>query len=173
MSTDLISKDELLAQVQAGWDDLQAFLNGLSDDQLTIPTDAAGWTVKDHLSHLAAWEDGVHALLVGESRSERMGIDAHTWAEIWRLGDFDAANDLVRQLHRHKSASEVLELVRTVHGRLVEQIRGMSDDDLRRPYKSYDPTSTSENPITRTIIGNTFGHYEEHKEWIWAIVTGA
>ena len=62
-----ISKAELLARIQSGWDQFSAFLTTLTPEQLTRPTDAAGWTVSDHLSHIAFWEGSIPAWLRGQS----------------------------------------------------------------------------------------------------------
>ena len=35
-----------------------------------------GWTVKDHLDHIAAWEKSLIALLDGSNRAAAMGISA-------------------------------------------------------------------------------------------------
>ena len=46
----------------------------------------------------------------------------------------------------------------------------MSDADLQRPYNHYQPSSDRQQPVIGWIIGNTYGHYEEHQPWIAAIV---
>src|SRR5438876_657542 len=76
---------ELLKRMQDGWNNFQAYLKTLSDDQMTKPVDDVGWTVKDHLVHLAACEDGIAALMSGNSGWERMNVDQATWD----AGDFD------------------------------------------------------------------------------------
>ena len=77
----VMTRDELLANIQREWDSLQAYLITLTPDLVTRPTDAAGWTVKDHVAHLAVWEDSMNALLNGRSRAEFLGIPAANAAE--------------------------------------------------------------------------------------------
>ena len=62
-----VSTAELLSRTKLGWDSLQAYIKSLTPEQLTVPTDPAGWTVKDHLIHLAVWEDGIVAVLPVEA----------------------------------------------------------------------------------------------------------
>src|SRR4051794_1166729 len=88
-----LTKVELLRRMQAGWDELNRYIASLSDQQLTGPTDAAGWTVKDHLIHLAIWEDSVFGILEGLARHDYMGVDQ----EIWESGDFDRINAVIQQ----------------------------------------------------------------------------
>ncbi len=160
------SKTELLAKMQDGWSHFQAYLKTLTDKQLTTPVDDVGWTVKDHLVHLAAWEDGIAALLKKQSRRERMKVDP----EAWNSGDFDKINAVIQSRYKDKSLADVLKMFEDAHRRMVEAVQQLSDQDLRRSYRAFDQNSTSENPVVGSIIGNSYGHYEEHRPWIEAIV---
>ena len=160
---------ELLKRMQDGWNNFQAYLKTLSDEQMTKPVDDVGWTVKDHLVHLAACEDGIAALLSGNSGWERMNVDQATWDG----GDFDKINAVIQSKYKNKPLSEVRKLLEDAHQRLVEGVQKLSDQDLERPYRSFDAKSTSENPVYGSIIGNSYGHYEEHKPWIEGIVARA
>jgi len=162
----VMSKSELLEQMRRGWDDFQAYLQTLSEAQLSQPTDAAGWTAKDHVIHLAVWEAGIDALLGRESRWERMGLDAATWAS----GDFDAMNAVIQRRHKDMPLVEVLRTFQDVHQRLIGKIALLSDEDLQRPYRAYQPDSDRDAPVIGWIMGNTYEHYAEHRPWIEAIV---
>lgn len=49
--------DELLADLRAETDDLIAILSGLDHDDWSCPTPAAGWQVRDQVSHLAYFDE--------------------------------------------------------------------------------------------------------------------
>jgi len=51
-----IGKSELLAEIERDWAALQEGLSRLTPEQLTEIRDRQGWSAKDHLTHLAAWE---------------------------------------------------------------------------------------------------------------------
>ena len=68
-----VTTREMLRRLQNGWDNFQAYLKTLTPDQLTQHKDAGGWRIQDHVMHLAVWEDGMEALLSGQSRQARMG----------------------------------------------------------------------------------------------------
>src|SRR6185369_5983399 len=106
-----ISKTVLLTQMQDGWNSFQAFLKPLTVEQLTQPTDDAGWTAKDHIIHLAAWENGIVAVLEGQSRCEAMGVDEATW----RGGDVDKINAAIQQRYKDMSLEDVAETLSNVH----------------------------------------------------------
>jgi len=164
-----VSRAELLAKIQQEWDALQTYLETLTETQLTELADAAGWSVKDHISHLAVWEDGITALLEGESRRERMGID-----EIrWKTPGYDQINEVIYRRHRHKSLEEVLQTFQEVHERLIAKIQSMSDEELQLPYSYYQHNSIQNKPVIHSILAATANHYSEHLPWIREIVQGA
>ncbi len=160
-----VRKANLLQRLEQGWDELQTYLAALTPEQLTGPTDAAGWTVKDHITHLAAWEDGLGKLLQKQPFRVAMDLDL----AIWGHGE-DVENELIRQRYRGWSMAEVMQHFQRAHERLLAQINAMTDDDLRLAYKDYDAETTQNVPIVEKIIGNSFGHYAEHIPWIEALV---
>jgi hypothetical protein len=166
-----VTTGELLRRMQNGWEDFQAYLKTLTPEQLTKPTDAAGWRVQDHIIHLAVWEGGVEALLSGQSRQAFMGVDDTTWKSDWHADDFFSINDGIFRRNQQKSLEDVLMTFQNVHERMMKTVAGLSNTDLLRSYNSFDPTSQSTTPIWRLIAGDSFGHYEEHRPWIEAIVS--
>ncbi|HEX2907891.1 MAG TPA: ClbS/DfsB family four-helix bundle protein [Phototrophicaceae bacterium] len=103
----LTTREGVMRQLELGWNNLQTDLTALTEEQQTHLKDAVGWTVKDHLSHLAIWEQGVLALLEGKSKREAMEIPP----EIWEQGD-DAINAVIQVRYGDWSLAEVLRLLR-------------------------------------------------------------
>jgi hypothetical protein len=52
-------KTALIEEIESAWTKLHSYLAELSETQLTEIADHEGWTVKDHLTHIAAWEESV------------------------------------------------------------------------------------------------------------------
>ena len=167
--SDTISKAELVTNMQEGWNNLQAYVDSLSEAQLTQPTDAAGWTAKDHLIHLAVWADGVAALLDQQPRRERMGVDAETWES----KDFDQINAVIQQQHKDMPLDDVHTALRDAHQSLYGKAQAMSEEELNRPYNAYEPGSPQDKPVVLWIISDSYDHYAEHIPWIDAIVNSA
>lgn len=168
MPDNAISKTELLRRIQVGWDEFHAFLSHYSPDQLSTLKDAVGWTPKDHIVHLALWEDSITALLSGQSQREGLGLDEATWAS-----DYDHQNAVLRERYLALTLDEALDLFQRSHAALIAKVEAMSDEDLQRPYKHYQPDSDREQPVIGWIIGDTYAHYEEHTPWIAAIMDEA
>ena len=159
-----LTQENLLKHMQQGHQELQTFIAGLNPQQLTQPTDAAGWTIKDHLIHLAVWMDGVYSLLNHQSRAAAMGFDE----AMWEQGE-DAINGFIQQQQQHRSLDDVLATLEQSYQRLRQQVAGMSDEALLQPYRSYAPQSTDEAPVFWRVTGNTFQHSAEHIPWMRAI----
>lgn len=165
MTTDELSRQTLLAKMQVSWKRIMTYLKNLSMEQLSIPTDAEGWAVKDHVIHLAIWERGLLALLNKESRPEAMGISDEIFSGGWEL-----INPIIYQNNRHLPADDVLQIFQKTHEDVVSIIEAMDDEDIQRPYRYFAPETDEERPILVWISINTYKHYDDHLPWIKAIV---
>jgi hypothetical protein len=123
--------------------DLLAAIAGLSDEQMTERT-IDGWSVKDHLAHLALWDElraaEVHRISSGyESASRMAGRDG----EYSTLG-YDMRSELSLAQIRWESES--------THQRLLETIAGAS-------HRGLDGTLYGEAGLRST-------HEAAHTAWI-------
>lgn len=170
-SWDTRDKAEQLERIDEAWLRLNGFIESLTPAQLAGPTDAAGWTVKDHLAHLAAWERGLVFLLQRQPRHEGMGVEESVY-----LGeDLDALNEAIRQTTVNTPIDEVIADLRATHEQLRAMIVAMPDEDFRRPYSWFLPDEPGDDdgrPIIARIAANTDGHIDEHLPWVEAIVAG-
>jgi hypothetical protein len=95
-----------------------------------------------------------------------MGIDAQTW----NSRSVDKMNAIIQQRHKDMPLSQVMDTLRDVHQRLVQQLQVLPEEDLKRPYRDFQPESTSDKPVIGWIMGNTYEHYAEHLPWMAAII---
>ncbi len=162
------TKADLLARIARGRAAFEETLGKLSDAQLTTPG-KDGWRIQDHLIHVAVWELGIAALLRRASRFGAMRVDAALLAS----GNFDAMNAHICRQHQSKSLEEARAYFRDAHREILDAISTLTGADLQKPYSHYQPNEARDDgsePIVRWIVGNTYGHYEEHAEWIRAMV---
>lgn len=164
-SDNAFTRENLLRQIDSSWNELQTWLASLTEAQLTHPTDAVGWTVKDHLLHITMWEQAGIALLEGGSKREAMEIAPETWAQ----GD-DPINAVVQERYRDMPLKEAMQFFQQIHERMLKKLDTMTEEQLLLPHRYYQPTSTEDRPIMRWIIGDTIEHYREHLPWMKAIV---
>lgn len=167
-SENVMTRDALLQQIDSAWNDLHGYLTSLSEEQLTRPTDAAGWTAKDHAIHVAVWENANIAMLEGKSKREVLDITPEVWDQ-----DDDPINAVLQERYRDLPSSEVMQTLRQTHERMMGKLNAMTEADFQRPYSHYQPTSTNDTPIIRYIHWDTVHHYGEHLLWLSRIVESA
>jgi hypothetical protein len=155
------TKAEVLEKINASYQALEAAIDNLTEEQLDR-TDEAGWKVKDHLAHIAAWELGVAEHLAGGDRFGAMQIEHPRGRPV------DEVNDEVYRNNAHLTYQAALEKMRAAHRRFLQVFEGLSDDDLYRPYRSFLPEGERgpSDPVMNWIEGDTYAHYEEHIEWL-------
>ena len=111
-------RDALLNLYRETREDLLSALDGLSD-QTMVETSLDGWSVKDHLAHLALWDD------VRASEVARISA-GHQSA--WCMTDEQgtAYNDLGYELRRGLSLAQVLWELESSRQRLLDAIAAAS-----------------------------------------------
>ncbi|MEA4908456.1 MAG: ClbS/DfsB family four-helix bundle protein [Chloroflexi bacterium] len=162
------NKQELLDWIRAGRERLEGMLAGLSEAQMVMPG-PEGWSIKDHVAHLTAWELSMVALLQSRPRYAAMGVPA----ELAAAGNVDAINNVLFETQKSRPLPEVLADFRRTHQELLAALVRMSDEDLFRPYRYYQPEASGDNagqPVVLWLAGDTYEHYAEHLEWMQAII---
>jgi len=162
-------RDALLLEVAAGYDRLVRFLDSLDDAAQDDPVDAAGWTIKDHVTHLAVWARSMIAVIDGRPRWEAMGVSRELWQTI--EDGYDAINADIQQRHRHLSPAEARAALAEAHAALEGRVAALSVAELELPYNHYQPWATGRTaPLHAYVRGNTSEHYDEHRRYMAAIV---
>lgn len=162
---------QLRADIDSAWDDMWAYLSGLTEEQLTGLRDGEGWTVKDHLTHLVAWEQSVMALLQGQPRHVGLGIEEALYA----AGSFDPINAAIQQQRKDIPLEAAMAQLRSAHADLMRRLDPLSDEELNRPAGELFPevSAGGTRSLARIVFDNTAEHFLEHLEWIRALCEGA
>jgi uncharacterized damage-inducible protein DinB len=124
-----VKRDEVLANIRAARAELEASLAGLSEKQMTGPITEGGWSIKDHLAHIAEWQRRALAVIDGKHPSEGFGIDRETFD---RLEDGHSLNEILFRRNRDRELPDVIEDFRGTHHTVEAIIEQMTDDDLQR-----------------------------------------
>lgn len=152
-------RSELLQCIQDEWSALERAIGSLSDAQLTLPG-PDGWSVQDHLAHLAAWERFMRLHhLQGLPPHEVLGVDQATFGR----GDEDELNAILFDRNRGGSLSDTLAELHRTHEAVLGDLENMPLADLMQQHYADDPEA---RPLLCFIIYNTYEHYAEHRKTI-------
>ena len=137
-------RDALLRHYRQMREELLSAIDGLSDEVLTEPS-LDGWSVKDHLAHLALWDD----VRAGEVARISAGHDS-----AWRMTDEqgEAYNGLGYALRRDLSLEQVRWELAASQQRLLDAIASATPRGL-------DGSLYGEAGLRST-------HEAEHTGWI-------
>ncbi len=166
----ITTKAELLEDIERTWAALNAALDRLTETQMTTIRDAQGWTVKDHLIHLAHWERSVVFFLQGKPRHAGLDVDE----ALYLNSNDDEINAVIFQGRKDDPFGEALAQFRDIHQQLLKLLQPLTDADLQQPYRHYLPNEPGEGdgpPAINVIYGNSAHHFAEHLAWIEALVS--
>ena len=127
--------------------------------------DSAGWSTKDHVVHLTMWERSIEYLLSGCPRHEGLGVARDTYLR----HNYDLTNDAIFHRHRDRDWESIRAEFDDVHESLIATLKRVGWEGLHLSYSHYapdEPGEDDENPVVFLVAGNTFFHYDEHRQWI-------
>lgn len=164
----ITDKAGLLAETERAYAALEDALKGFTQEQRTSIHDQQGWTVKDHLVHLAAWERSVVFML--QSRPRHLGLEVDKG--LYQEGSFEQINAAIQARNQDLSWEEVLESFHSTHQQFLDSIRPLTDADLSQPYRHYlpdEPGQGGDRPAINALYANSADHFREHLEYIEAL----
>ena len=147
-----ISKAEILARIDAGWRPFRDAVRGLGRTRLDEAT-PAGWSYRELLAHVAAWEDLTARRLEGHRESgDRSPVE--------EARDVDAFNARVAAQHRLVGAEALLDELDTAHRRLLSELSRLTDEQVAADVREtpFGPASW----VEAIVAGSSYGHYAEH-----------
>jgi hypothetical protein len=144
-------KDDLVGLVQSSWTPFRLAIGALGLSGLEEKT-STGWTYKDLVAHAAAWEDRTATRL----RTFRESADK----TLTGVDDADEFNAAVVERTRGRDAREVLGELDATHARILEEIAKLTPDEIH----------ANGDKAIAVVAGNTYGHYAEHLDEIFASV---
>lgn len=161
MAEQQMTKAELLKQIRDERQRLETTLAEVSERQMVQPDVHGGWSVKDLLAHVVAWERNMCAW-VEESiagKVPQMLPPGLTW------DDIDQWNEQMYQEHKDQPLAEVQADFRASYQQSLALVEELPEGDLFAP----DRFAWREGkPLWEMVAANTCWHYKEHDEEIRA-----
>jgi hypothetical protein len=149
-------KAELMQRIDHEWAALERVIEPLRDEQMSL-LDLGGWSIKDNLAHLTAWEQFMRLhYLRNLPAHEVLDIDE----AIFKRGDEDELNEIMFQRNKNRSVSDILAVLRRTHELVLADLEQTSFADLMKQHYADDPEA---RPLLCWVIYNTYEHYQEHR----------
>ncbi|RPJ49437.1 MAG: ClbS/DfsB family four-helix bundle protein [Chloroflexi bacterium] len=154
------NKTELIRRIEGARAALEDYLGKLEPEALSRANVPGGWSILDHLIHLAEWRWKLMAMMAGRGGHEGLKIDA----QIYQTVELDELNAILYERNRQRPAEEILLEFRRAHETVLAAIDRPDEADLQRAYDLTAPADTRR--LLEGIIGNTYEHDLEHLAWI-------
>ncbi|HET9780500.1 MAG TPA: DinB family protein [Candidatus Dormibacteraeota bacterium] len=139
-----IDREDLLRHYRESRAKMLAAIEGLTDEQMSEPS-LDGWAVKDHLAHLALWDD---------MRADDVERISAGFESAWRMTaeQDDAHNATGYDLRKSMSAAQALWELERSRRKLLDAISAA-------PPAALDPSRYG-------AAGLNSEHEDQHAEWI-------
>ncbi len=155
----LMGKAALLGRIQDTFEVVLQKLNQSDDLALLVTVGSGGWTVKDALAHIAAWERILFDFhIAGKPFDLVTGLRS---AE-YRVTSFDEVNAHLYNRFKDLSPADVRQLVLDTHHELMAVLEAFPEEDLYQPHPELSTGEAAQLTWFDYIAANTYEHYEEH-----------
>jgi uncharacterized damage-inducible protein DinB len=144
---------ELLERLTREREALQRAGTDLSDEAFVATS--VGWSVKDHLAHVSAWERRLVGEVRGDHAVARFGLDEDAFSTT----NGDVLNAMLHARHRDDPPAMVRAEFRAAGEALRATLAELTDADLMQPVRPDDPHVKT---LDELIAWDTFWHYPEH-----------
>ena len=149
-----MDKAEILMRLAEGRKVFDSRLEAIPDSEFDSVPNPSGWTAKDTLAHITAWEKRMLTWLLAASQGDTPAIPevGATWADMDRINTRELA------FSRTQSTEQVREDAKDIHQKLLKAIRALPDDPDSKDWRVW----LNQEPPWKLIAANTYEHYSHH-----------
>ena len=147
-----MNKDALLDHIHAGRSRWESALAQLTPEQMTAPALFDGWSVKDLVAHIGAWERTAAAVFAALLSGQAPDFEIDEIA-------LDAFNARFFAEHHDQSLGEVMAGEQAAYRSFLGLVEGASEADL---FDRDRFAWMQGGPFAEWVGANTFEHYDEH-----------
>lgn len=146
-----MTKDELLAAIKRDRASFDALLEQIPQDRLEEHSLDDGWSPKDVLAHIMAWQQRCMAWISNGGGDE----------PVFTEEGMAAYNAGVFEQHKDRALDDIKTAFESTHDEFVAMIEGMSPEVVAAPPAWADPIR-----LVSILSSNTDEHYRVHAIWL-------
>ncbi len=151
---------ELLQRIDREWGRLNDLIRRMTPEQLEAGFDG-GWSPKQHLAHVTAWERYLIGTVIGgKPAHESFGLGAEQMTEDMGI---DAENELLARASDAKTLTEVMDEFHAIHAQARATVEAIDFADWASRTREW---GGQQSPALFWIAGNSYDHYMEHWQWL-------
>jgi len=147
------SKSRLLAEMERGRAQLDAAIARIPRDEFQRAGAWGGWTLKDLVAHIAAYERWTSEQMEIPEPSGELRESVTEEA----TGGVDSLNKMIYEQHRDDRLDDVLAESRAAYEALRASIERKSDEELARP-----AWFSGSGSLLEFLPEQSYGHYRDH-----------
>ena len=144
-----MAKQQVIDKLEKHWMVFQQSFQGLSDEEIIRPAPDGGWSVKDILVHVRAWEEECLKYLPMITEGKRLP----RYKDMY--GGINAFNAMTYEANKDLPLDAVLKNLDHTHERLLNYLRSVPEEFFG-----------SQTRFRRRLAADTYNHYPEHTETI-------
>ncbi|MBA2393346.1 MAG: ClbS/DfsB family four-helix bundle protein [Ktedonobacteraceae bacterium] len=148
----------ILHSERANW---EALLAKIDTSRMTQPGFAGEWSLKDVIAHVAYYEEWTAAVIEELMRGETKTLDSGEPEDI----DVELRNARFFKEHQHSSLPEVLAYSQKSFQHLLTVVQSLPEEELLSSspsFKALLPVYWPDEPLWKTIAGDSYEHYHQH-----------
>lgn len=151
-----MTKADLLARMREAHADFYAMLERIPEERTNEIAIYDNWTIKDLIAHLGWWYQSAAERIAAARRGDAPTV----------YTDYDEVNAQVQAQYRDMPLTEVRAMEAKGFAALEAIVETADEDELF----DEDRYPKARRSVASYIIGNTYGHYEDHlpdaKAWM-------
>lgn len=152
------NKNELMSAIRREWKHLLDTVDKLTQAGKMTTPDEGGWSPKDNLAHLSEWMNSLIGYHMDKKPAHEVMRIPEEAAQGW---DMEVINPILFARNKDRSLEDVLDELKATYEKLTAKLDAMSFEDLMKPRHANDP---EKRPLLLWVIGDTSGHFEEHRQ---------
>lgn len=157
----IVEKIQMLERIKREYQQLREHIELVLAGGAQDLEGTGGWSPKDILAHIAAWEEVLLRFHIGgepfEDVIEMPGARYHGTS-------FDEINAHLLATYESWSEDEVKQFADDIHAALMQKLEALSEQAYQEPAASIAAIGLNPYPLHEYIAANTFDHYTEHLE---------
>jgi hypothetical protein len=151
--------DILYNRIHDEWEAFAAVIATL-DEPHTVRRDEGGWSVKDILAHIAAWEK---FLIVNQFLDIPAPEALCVPPEVIERASEDEVNAILFERNRDRPLVDVQTDWYETHRWLMSELAKLDEERLKQPTLCF---GAAPRPLAQWVIFNTYEHYSDHRRAI-------